>query len=277
MKRNAWWKGLLFTVFALTIGLAPMLVQADMPRPVYTYYTLPKAEWQREMKRLADGGKVADKELGKDDLSSLYDRSNRTPLLQYVYIFFLAMSGIIIVVGCLDIKKCADKRKRIELAIGTALLSVFSLYVGFLIVPGRLSKIQAHSDYGVRTIGYDGMGRYHGHIAVAPRKGESYNQYKTRVMWKNSDCCEECGTKLEHWYDRGRHVACPKCNPGAGPSRRRGFGGEVDVGSSDNLCPKCGTKLEHWYDKGCHVACPKCNPDAIRRRESIMGYDEEAK
>ena len=30
---------------------------------------------------------------------------------------------------------------------------------------------------------------------------------------KNYDCCGKCGAKLERWYDRGRHVACPRCNP----------------------------------------------------------------
>ena len=30
---------------------------------------------------------------------------------------------------------------------------------------------------------------------------------------KNYDYCEKCGTKLERWYDMGRHVACPKCRP----------------------------------------------------------------
>lgn len=30
---------------------------------------------------------------------------------------------------------------------------------------------------------------------------------------KNYDCCEKCGAKLERWYDRGRNVACPRCNP----------------------------------------------------------------
>ena len=30
---------------------------------------------------------------------------------------------------------------------------------------------------------------------------------------KNYDYCGKCGTKLERWYARGRHVACPKCSP----------------------------------------------------------------
>ena len=31
---------------------------------------------------------------------------------------------------------------------------------------------------------------------------------------KNYDYCGRCGTKLERWYNMGRHAACPKCNPG---------------------------------------------------------------
>ena len=30
---------------------------------------------------------------------------------------------------------------------------------------------------------------------------------------KNYDYCGKCGTKLERWYDMGRHSGCPKCSP----------------------------------------------------------------
>jgi len=62
---------------------------------------------------------------------------------------------------------------------------------------------------------------------------------------KNYDYCGKCGTKLERWYDRGRHAACPKCSrevklrhlpdsfrktleqPSSGQTKAHGFGEEA--------------------------------------------------
>jgi len=193
-------------------------VKADVinPGPRYRYeyehHAMDKTEWDREMARLRQGKVVSDRKL----MPSLFARMGRWEII----VCYLVPAFLTICFCCLAAKK---KIKKMECVVGSVLVCAAAVGVAWFFE----SREQFEALY------YACVGRYHEFernryletqrnveikvkvdILVAPRLNESYDQYKTRVRWRNTNRCQECGTMLERvrYYSKYRTI-CPKCNP----------------------------------------------------------------
>ena len=200
MKRKVWLRGLFFLVLCVCASAFWAVgVKADVaPRYEYVYHAMDQAEWDREMDRLRHGEKFGVRSWMPE--KSLFAGMNRWEILAC----FLVPAVLIICFCCL-----AAKKKIKKMGCGVILLVlVCSAAVGGAILSSVVRALNALNGGLVTRRNVKKVD-----ILVAPRLKESYDQYQTRVRWINTDCCQECGTGLEHFYFEGHRTVCPKCNP----------------------------------------------------------------
>lgn len=163
-------------LFLMALVTAPMATRADMPQPVIRYYALSKAEWKRGMERLQNGDSVEDKSLSRDDLNNMEMPQNGDEQRDY---WFHAISPaiivLLIVIVDLVLRKFYYKpipcKKPKWWEYGVILILLVPYIVVMYVVFPQTTKMSEVYDFG-----WDNNGRWHGHIAIAPRMGESYEE-----------------------------------------------------------------------------------------------------
>ena len=168
--------------------------RADLPRPSYTYHAMWYPTWLID--KLTDG---------------------------HGHAVMLAISIVVMFTIWVLVHNSLRRQKRLK-----AVAALVRWTIMIVVVSGGLCVIW----FGKQQVVTIGGG--HLVVLVKPSPNESYSQYRERTRRLENDLCLTCGTKLEHWYYRGRHSGCPKCDKLYG------------------TCKECGKEFKR-FNRGWHV------------------------
>ena len=190
-------------ITALCFAVANMTAMADVPLPKYYYHALLFPEWLASKAGLPNG-----------------------------LVLWLSLSLAFIVLNYIRVQRKSGTtflrfvRKQWINNLMICLLCFVGCLVRYFFLDGQPSLTGGRVD-----------------VLVKPNPNESYFQYRERARRLENDLCLKCGTKMEHWYDRGRvrtgtssRVGCPKCDS----------------------CPKCGSLRQVISSQGQFVYCGNC-------------------
>ena len=201
MKRKALITALLFAVVKMT-------AMADMPRPTYHYHALLFHEWLASKAGLPNG-----------------------------LVLWVLFSLAFMVLNYIRVRRKSGStflrfvRKQWINNLMICLLCFVGCLVRYVVIP----DVQPSAQTLVPAATFGGRGG-RVDVSVKPNPNESYFQYLERTRRLENDLCLKCGTKMEHWYDMGRHAGCPKCDG----------------------CPKCGDVRQVTSSQGQFVHCNNC-------------------